>query len=132
MISSASASARSRGFSVIERRPLFVVGLVPSAPMNEATLATSGSCADHVGDGARWSSIIRGNDTSGGASVTPMMRPVSCCGKKPFGTTDGEERGERDGAEGDEQRRALVREHPLEAAIVDARCIRVEAALGPA
>ena len=33
-----------------------------------------------------WSSIIVANETSGAASVTPMMSPVSSTGKKPFGT----------------------------------------------
>jgi len=29
---------------------------------------------------------MRGNDTSGAASVMPIKRPVSSCGKNPFGT----------------------------------------------
>jgi len=34
-----------RFFRLMLRRPELVVGLVPSAPMNEATLETAGSCS---------------------------------------------------------------------------------------
>ena len=50
MICWALAWRSACGLSVIERRPLLSVGFVPSAPMNDATVATSGSCADDVGD----------------------------------------------------------------------------------
>ena len=45
MISTALASRSLRGFKVMFRRPLLLVGLVPSAPMKEATAdnAYSGS-----------------------------------------------------------------------------------------
>ncbi len=46
----ARRALRSRGLSVIERRPLLVVGFVPSEPMNEATFSTSGIGEDHVGE----------------------------------------------------------------------------------
>ena len=44
--------ARSRGLSVIERRPLLTVGLVPSAPMNDATRRHVGIGAHDVGERA--------------------------------------------------------------------------------
>ncbi len=56
------------------RRPVFAMALVPSAPMNEATLATSGSCRTTVAADS-WSSIMRVNDTSGGARDR-VTRPV--------------------------------------------------------
>ncbi len=59
---------------MIDRRPLFVVGFVPSEPMNDATFCTSGS-ARTTSATARWSSIIFGKDTSGAASETPRIMP---------------------------------------------------------
>ncbi len=84
MMSVALASRSLRGLSVMFRRPLLLVGLVPSAPMNEATADTSGSCRT-TSASARWRSIIRVKDASGAASETPMMRPVSWVGKNPLG-----------------------------------------------
>jgi len=77
--------ALPRDRSVMERRPLFGVWFVPSAPMNDATEATSGS-ARTTSASARWRAIMLVKEASGGASDTPMMRPVSCWGKKPLGT----------------------------------------------
>jgi len=85
MISVTSASRSSRDTSEIESRPLFWVGLLPSAPMNDEIVATSGSPS--TASAARcWSSIILANDTSGAASVTPTIIPVSSTGKNPLGT----------------------------------------------
>ena len=39
---------------------------------------------------------ISSNEMSCGASESPMMIPVSCCGKKPFGIIDVQQHGERD------------------------------------
>ena len=75
-----------RDFRVIDRRPLFSVGLPPSAPMNDATESTSGS-PRMTSATAICRCIIDENDTSGGACVTPRSSPVSCCGNRPFGTT---------------------------------------------
>ena len=86
MISEALEARAPRGLSEIERRPLLSVWFVPSEPMNDATLATSGS-ASTTSATRRCTSIMRGNEISAGACVTPSTRPVSCCGKKPFGTT---------------------------------------------
>ena len=69
----------------MERRPLLVVALVPSEPMKEATVSTSGSCRDHVGDARCCRSIIFGNEMSGDASVTPMMRPGVLLGEEALG-----------------------------------------------
>ena len=74
-----------RDLRVMLRRPLLEVGLVPSAPMNEATVRTSGSCST-TSARARCRSAMRVNEASGAPSVTPLIRPVSCCGKKPLGT----------------------------------------------
>ena len=54
--------------------------------MNDATVDTSGSCKT-TSASARWRSIIRVNEASGAASETPAIRPVSCCGKNPLGTS---------------------------------------------
>ena len=75
----------SRGLSAMERRPLLVVALVPSEPMNDATLSTSGSWSTTSAT-ARCRSIILANEMSGAASVTPVIWPVSCWGKKPLDT----------------------------------------------
>ena len=53
--------------------------------MNEATESTSGSWTS-TSASARCRSIMRANDTSGAASETPRMSPVSSMGKKPLGT----------------------------------------------
>ena len=66
-------------------RPVFAVGFVPSAPIDDDTVATSGS-ARMTSTTSCWSSIMRWNDTSGAASVTPLIVPVSSIGKNPFGT----------------------------------------------
>lgn len=63
---------------------MLVLGLVPSAPMKDTTLATSGSTLTTSAT-ACWRSLIRSKEASGAASVTPTISPVSCCGKKPLG-----------------------------------------------
>ncbi len=86
MMSVALALRSWRGLRVMFRRPLLAVGLVPSAPMNEVTAATSGSWST-TSARARWRSIIRVKEASGAASETPMINPVSWTGKNPFGIT---------------------------------------------
>ncbi len=67
-------------------RPALAVVLTPSTPMNDERLATAGSCST-IAARRCWRSAIAANDTDSGASDTPRMTPVSCTGKKPFGTT---------------------------------------------
>ena len=86
MISVALSRRSARGLRVTDSRPLLVVGLVPSAPMKEATPETSGS-ARMTATTCCWSSDIREKLTSGPASVMPVSSPVSCTGKKPLGMT---------------------------------------------
>ena len=59
----------------------------PPAPTDEATLATSGIAGDDVGERAAGGDHHAAKEMSCAASVMPMMRPVSCCGKKPLGIT---------------------------------------------
>src|SRR6266704_3663244 len=63
MISDASDLRSSRGFRLIWRRPLFGVMLVPSTPMNDDRLATSGSFR-MMRASACWRSAIVGNETT--------------------------------------------------------------------
>src|SRR5256885_7427590 len=83
MISDASDLRSSRGFRLIWRRPLFGVMLVPSTPMNDDRLATSGSFR-MIRASACWRSAIVGNETTSGASEMPRMTPVSWSGEKPL------------------------------------------------
>ena len=73
------------GFRLICTRPLLGVTFVPSTPMNDEMLSTAGSFSSSA-TSACWRSDMPSNDTVCGASVTPMMTPVSWTGKKPFGT----------------------------------------------
>ena len=49
--------------------------------------AMSGSCASSSAT-LRCSRFISAGETSCAASMMPMIRPVSCVGKKPFGISD--------------------------------------------
>ena len=67
-------------------RPLLAVVLIPSTPMNEERLWTAGSRRITAAN-ACWRSAIAVKEIVVGASETPRITPVSCTGKKPFGTT---------------------------------------------
>ena len=54
-------------------------------PMNATTWSTSGSALT-TATARSCRSRIAGNAMSCGASVKPISMPVSCCGKRPFGT----------------------------------------------
>ncbi len=56
----------------------------PLPPIDIATLATSGS-AWITAPTAFCRSSMAANEMSCPPSVMPTIRPVSCCGKKPFG-----------------------------------------------
>ena len=85
MISVAVRVRRSCGASVMSMRPLLRVALLPSTPMNDERPVTSGS-ASIARAAACCRSTIASNETDCGASVMAWMAPVSCTGKKPFGT----------------------------------------------
>ena len=85
MIWSAVALRSARGFKVMYMRPLLSAE-PPLAPIDIATLATSGSACT-IAPNCCCSSDIASNDTSCAASEMPVMRPVSCCGKNPLGIT---------------------------------------------
>ena len=84
MTSPASEVRSERDLSSIETRPLLLVGLVPSAPIDEATEATSGS-ETIASSAARCRVDIRWKEASAGATEKPTTRPVSCKGKNPLG-----------------------------------------------
>ncbi len=67
-------------------RPLFCVVLTPSTPMNEERLSTAGSFRITLASACCFSAIA-GNEMFCDASEIPWITPVSCTGKKPFGTT---------------------------------------------
>ena len=75
----------SRGFSVIFRWPALGVGLMALTPMIVTTPSTAGFLRiASVAAACRRS--ISAKETSGPPSSVAMMRPVSCCGRKPLGT----------------------------------------------
>ena len=53
--------------------------------MNEDRLSTAGSFRMTFAS-ACWRAAMATNETDCGASEIPKMTPVSCTGKKPFGT----------------------------------------------
>ena len=68
---------------------------------------------------SRWSSIIRGNDTSGAASETPSSEPVSCCGKNPLGMRSRARSSAPSVAIVDEERGQLVAQDDAQPAVVE-------------
>ncbi|MNT15012.1 hypothetical protein D3C72_1500430 [compost metagenome] len=74
------------GFNAICMRPALSVALLPSTPMNEDTACTSGSSSTRRA-AVCWRSAMAGKEMDCGAWVMAWIRPVSCCGKKPLGTT---------------------------------------------
>ncbi len=85
MISATTALRSPRGRSVIDMRPALGVALSGLTPTTEITPVTSGSCRTRS-EISFCSRCISANDTSVPASVTAVIRPVSCSGRKPFGT----------------------------------------------
>jgi hypothetical protein len=65
-------------------RPALGVVLSVLTPITETTPVTSGSArmTDSI---SPWRRSISSKETSVLASVTAVIRPVSCSGKKPFG-----------------------------------------------
>ena len=85
MISPACAVRSLRGFRLINRRPLLSVMLLPSVPMNEDRLTTSGSFRMAAAS-ACWRSAMAVKEMDCGASDVAAISPVSWTGKKPLGT----------------------------------------------
>src|SRR5207237_1188521 len=96
MISAALALRWLRGLRVMLRRPLLVVGLVPAAPMKEASAWTSGACST-TSASARCRATIRRHEAPGDPSSLPRIRPV---------------------AGGERERERLPIEHPARPAVV--------------
>ncbi len=128
MISSAlDVRARSAASGSIVRRPLLVVGFVPSEPMNEATHATSGSLR-MTSAILCWSSIIRGNETSGDASRR-REEPRVLLREEALRDEEREEDGEPERGDRHEQGRRTGAAAQLRPHVVEANH-RLEAALG--
>lgn len=72
------------GLRLIWIRPLFMVVLVPSMPMNDERLCTAGSRRITLAS-ACCRSAIDAKETVCGASETPRITPVSWTGKNPLG-----------------------------------------------
>ncbi len=85
-MSKALSLRSSRGFRLIWMRPLFRVVLVPSTPMKDERLTTSGSCRMTFATSCCFCAKLVKDDVCG-ASEMPRITPVSCTGKKPLGTT---------------------------------------------
>ena len=60
-----------------------MVALLPE-PMKHMERSTSGSAAT-TALMACWRSTMAGKEMSCAASEKPVIRPVSCCGKRPLG-----------------------------------------------
>ena len=63
-------------------RPEF--SAVPPPPMNIAIESTAGSACT-IWLSSSWRRFISANEMSWGISETAVRKPLSCCGKKPFG-----------------------------------------------
>ena len=98
MICCALAVRSLRGFSVMKKLPLLPARPLP--PIAMATVATSGSACTIL-PSASWWRTMSAKEMSWRASEVAVIRPMSCCGKKPFGNDDEQidrqaERGEED------------------------------------
>ena len=66
-------------------RPVLGVALIEPAPTNDTTPLTASS-RSAISANSVCSRAMRGIDALCAASVTATITPVSCCGRKPFGT----------------------------------------------
>ena len=84
-ITRSTGSLRSSiDLSETNTRPVFVVFWLP--PMKATTSVTAGSAFTMLTKSAIYMRVA-GEEMSCSAWMLPMSRPVSCCGKKPLGTT---------------------------------------------
>ena len=86
MIASTPDVRWSRAFKVICSRPALGVALSVLTPMTDTTPVTSGS-ARMTSTTSCSRRCMSPNEISVPASVTAVIRPVSCSGRKPFGIT---------------------------------------------
>ena len=85
MICCALALRSSRGFSVMKMRPL-----LPARPLPPIAIATAGDVGIGLHDLAERLLLalhVGERDVLRWLPRSPVIRPVSCCGKKPFGIT---------------------------------------------
>ena len=80
-----SLSRSSCGLRLSSIRPVLRAGLLPSTPMKDDRLATSGSASRCLAT-CTCRRLIAWKETVPGACVTTWMTPLSCTGKKPLGT----------------------------------------------
>ena len=81
-----TGSRCGRGFSAIVICPALAVALIDPAPTNEIMSAMAGSCCTSAANCA-CRRAMAGMEIAWLASVTATITPVSCAGRKPFGTT---------------------------------------------
>ena len=103
-------------------RPLLTVEPPPPPPMNEPTVVHRRIVQNDPRAPVAASRAMAVKEMSCAASVVPIIMPVSCCGKKPLGTTDvkpdgGDERCKTP----DHQHEDLMAQHPFQARLVMAQ-----------
>ena len=81
--------------------------------MKEAIVATAGSSRTILATFC-CNSFMAMKEMSWAASVVPMMMPVSCCGKKPFGTAAVKHDGGHERQEPHAQHEAVMAQHPAQ------------------
>ena len=86
MMASTSSARSSCDFRFSSMRPVLSAVLLPSTPMNDDRLATSGSSSSWRAT-ASCCFFMASNEMVPGACVTTWMTPLSCTGKKPLGTS---------------------------------------------
>ena len=82
-------------------------------PKNEPNAAISGSLRQDVRDVALQPLHLGRRNVLRGLQM-PVIRPVSCVGKKPFGMMTNSDRGQRHGREERHQRDEAVPQHDIE------------------
>jgi hypothetical protein len=118
MIWSAVACARER-LEDMKTRPVLVV-VPPPPPGESTTVSTAGILLRDRGQ--LWIfCCIAWNEMSWSAMMLPFKRPVSCCGKKPFGTMIVQIDVESEGRDRDQQHDQRMIENPAQAALVAAQ-----------
>ena len=88
MIWSPMTSRSSRGFSVMNRRPLFCGLRARRRRSTSRPWRRPGRWRRSRRAPALWRDHVGERDVLRAPRTVPMMKPVSCCGKKPFGMTD--------------------------------------------
>ncbi len=83
-MASTRSARSSRGFRLITSRPALGVAFSVLTPITETTPATLGSLRIAAST-CCWRRCISAKETSVPASVTAVIRPVSCNGRKPLG-----------------------------------------------